>query len=225
MSLLTRDIKNAMAPHRDIIRDYSLSISGQQVLFKESNPTIPAQKIVHEVIDSLLRKNNIEMDFVLSGQATDSHCQFYMDENHPYYQPEFEDEKHKVCLCYYGHDKKGSFDFSLKPDQNKYLLKQAAGLLLPSSIFILLIVAAVSFTLYTLQKQKKLSELKNDFINNLTHEFKTPIFTIGLSSKMLGKSTAIQESPKLKSYLDLISNENKRLKNQVDKVLQIAHVQ
>ena len=89
-------------------------------------------------------------------------------------------------------------------------------------LFLLLLSGTLFYTIYTISRQKKLSELKTDFINNLTHEFKTPIFTIGLSSGMLGKAEAIQNDQKLRSYVDLISRENQRLRNQVDKVLQMA---
>jgi len=71
-------------------------------------------------------------------------------------------------------------------------------------------------------KQKRLSEIKNDFINNITHEFKTPISTISLSSEVLLQPNIILEPERLKNYAQIIKDENNRLKNQVDKVLQLA---
>jgi two-component system phosphate regulon sensor histidine kinase PhoR len=66
--------------------------------------------------------------------------------------------------------------------------------------------------------------MKNDFINNLTHEFKTPIFSIDLASSILKKAPELQKSNKLLRYVDVIENEGKRLSSQVDKVLQMALV-
>lgn len=70
-------------------------------------------------------------------------------------------------------------------------------------------------------KQKKLSDIKNDFINNMTHELKTPIATIGLSSEMMMKG-AVTEKEDIQRYASVIHKENKRLQNQVERVLNIA---
>ena len=64
--------------------------------------------------------------------------------------------------------------------------------------------------------------MKRDFVNNLTHEFKTPLFSISLASKALKKSEAISASSSLSKYIDVIESESARLKNQVDKILQMA---
>ncbi len=93
-------------------------------------------------------------------------------------------------------------------------------------IYILLIVILIFtffiFALSIIIKQKKLSEVKNDFINNMTHELKTPISTIGLSSEILLKSDFSEDADKLKRYASIIHKENKRLENQVERVLNVA---
>lgn len=110
------------------------------------------------------------------------------------------------------------------PNLGYYLLTQIAEMVILSLLCILIVVGCFAYTLYTIRKQKKLAEMKNDFLNNMTHEFKTPIFAISLASKALGKSKKIGESDKLSKYLNLISDETKRLKSQVNKVLKIALV-
>nr|WP_236017322.1 HAMP domain-containing sensor histidine kinase [Roseivirga sp. E12] len=95
-------------------------------------------------------------------------------------------------------------------------------LLRTSLLLLLILIAAFSYTVITINKQKKLSDLKNDFINNLTHEFKTPIFSISLASGLLRKSEEVKQSARLLKYTELIDNEGKRLKSQVDKILQMA---
>lgn len=78
------------------------------------------------------------------------------------------------------------------------------------------------FTINVIFKQKRLSEVKTDFINNMTHELKTPISTIALSSDVLMKGDFSNDSEKLKRYAGIIYKENKRLENQVERVLNVA---
>lgn len=85
-----------------------------------------------------------------------------------------------------------------------------------------LILAFFAFTISIIIRQKRLSEVKTDFINNMTHELKTPISTIGLSSEMLLQEDFSNDSERLKRYAGLIYKENKRLEHQVERVLNIA---
>ena len=78
------------------------------------------------------------------------------------------------------------------------------------------------FTIYIIFRQKKLTEIKNDFINNMTHEFKTPISTISLAAQML-KDPAVGKSPAMFQHISgVINDETKRLRFQVEKVLQMS---
>lgn len=89
------------------------------------------------------------------------------------------------------------------------------------SVLVLILI----FFLYSLNvilKQKRLSEVKTDFINNMTHELKTPISTIGLSSELLMRSDFSDNPERLKQYAEIIYKENKRLENQVERVLNVA---
>lgn len=78
------------------------------------------------------------------------------------------------------------------------------------------------FTLNVILKQKRLSEVKTDFINNMTHELKTPISTIGLSSELLLRGNFTDDPERLHRYAEIIYKENKRLENQVERVLNVA---
>lgn len=91
-----------------------------------------------------------------------------------------------------------------------------------SSIMVLILVLFFVYSISTILQQKRLSELKTDFINNLTHEFKTPISTIQLSAKSLQNATEPFNIDRIKNYAQIILSENSRLKEQVEKVLQIA---
>ena len=89
-------------------------------------------------------------------------------------------------------------------------------------IIVVLILLFFGFTVVVILRQKRLSEVKTDFINNMTHELKTPISTIGLSSEMILQTDPVKDALKIQKYASLIYKENKRLENQVERVLNIA---
>jgi two-component system phosphate regulon sensor histidine kinase PhoR len=94
--------------------------------------------------------------------------------------------------------------------------------MIPSIIFTLVLLVTFIFTIYIIFRQKKLTEIKNDFINNMTHEFKTPISTISLAAQML-KDPAVGKSPAMFQHISgVINDETKRLRFQVEKVLQMS---
>ena len=107
------------------------------------------------------------------------------------------------------------------PNKTTFIVQQME-IWLFSSIVILIIIIFFSYTINVILKQKRLSEIKNDFINNITHEFKTPISTIQLSANMLLQDNICDNKERLKHYAQIIKEENERLKSQVDKVLQLA---
>lgn len=91
-----------------------------------------------------------------------------------------------------------------------------------SSLLLLIVVFFFSYTLSIIMRQKRVSEVKTDFINNMTHELKTPISTIALSSDVLLQDNIVEQPERLKNYATIIRNENNRLQNQVERVLQMA---
>lgn len=89
-------------------------------------------------------------------------------------------------------------------------------------VIVSLVVMFFAFAIHVILREKRLSEVKTDFINNMTHELKTPIATIALSSDMLIKGDFSQDQDRLKRYASIIYKENKRLENQVERVLNVA---
>ncbi len=126
-----------------------------------------------------------------------------------------------ICMCGLGFGK--TFDISFN-STNKQIVaySSATQMMIFSLLLVALVSAAFFYMIFTINRQKKLSQLKNDFINNLTHEFKTPIFSISLAANALKKEKVQGDKERVKKYLGLIEHEGKRLKNQVDKILQIA---
>ncbi|MEQ9285926.1 MAG: HAMP domain-containing sensor histidine kinase [Cyclobacteriaceae bacterium] len=91
-----------------------------------------------------------------------------------------------------------------------------------SSGILVIVVVFFSYTLFVILRQKQLSEIQTDFINNMTHEFKTPISTISISSEVLKKPNIDQNPERILNYANIIQIEASRLQKQVDRVLQIA---
>lgn len=108
------------------------------------------------------------------------------------------------------------------PNQNKYLLRTMWLLLTISAMFILVIIFSFSFTVSTIIRQKKVSEIKNDFINNMTHELKTPISTISLACQALNDPDIKTREGIVDNYINVIADENKRLAMVVENVLRTA---
>ncbi|MEI6681574.1 MAG: HAMP domain-containing sensor histidine kinase [Bacteroidota bacterium] len=108
------------------------------------------------------------------------------------------------------------------PREKQFLLTELWGMLLISIILIIVIVYSFTYTITTIFRQKRLSEMKNDFINNMTHEFKTPISTISLACEALGDVGIRKSGEIIDSYLSMIQEENKRLAGMAEKILQTA---
>ena len=107
------------------------------------------------------------------------------------------------------------------PGKKDYIF-DSISFMIPSLIFTLVLLVTFIFTIYIVFRQKKLTEMKNDFINNMTHEFKTPISTISLAAQML-KDPAVGKSPQMFQHISgVINDETKRLRFQVEKVLQMS---
>ncbi|MBO0323549.1 GHKL domain-containing protein [Muricauda sp. CAU 1633] len=106
-------------------------------------------------------------------------------------------------------------------DINKYFLSQLNGLTIPSAIFLLAIIVVVFWVLRSFYWQSSLITTTNDFINNLTHELKTPVFSIGLASKILEEDISEEKKP----VLELIRRETDRLRRHIDKVLELASLE
>lgn len=108
------------------------------------------------------------------------------------------------------------------PDKQNYLLSKMTFIMGTSAGLILVILFCFSYTLYTIMQQKKLSEMKTDFINNMTHELKTPISTIMIASGALLDDEIVHDKKHFKKLANIIQEENQRMFNNVDRVLNIA---
>jgi len=111
------------------------------------------------------------------------------------------------------------------PEKKNFILSSISKILGLSVFFILIIILAFVTALYQLIKQKQISEIKSDFINNMTHEFKTPIATINLALDAIKNPKIIGDKEKVERYVKMIRDENKRMHAQVENVLRISKLE
>ncbi len=200
-------------------------------LIKSGNPKYTAsgqEKTYFEVIDTVLLAN-------LLGKYIDYHR---LDQNYEYAIVQTDSDSimyasaklipkslmknaHKLCLSSLW-KKENTHLAVFFPSQRKEVLVDMSMWLIFSGIFILIIVFLFLYIISTIIRQKKISEIKNDFINNMTHEFKTPISTISLASEVLLNSGTASSSERINKYSKIIYDENLRMRGQVERVLQVA---
>ena len=111
------------------------------------------------------------------------------------------------------------------PGRRKFLISTILGMLILSVLFTSIIILAYASAIYQLIKQRQISQIKTDFINNMTHEFKTPIATINLALDSIKNPKILQDQEKVKRYLNMIKDENKRMHAQVENVLRISKLE
>lgn len=216
------------APILNIINNGSLS-EAQKLSFDKNFKAIAKRTPVHkrvskEEIEHLLSKklkeNDIDIDYeyaIYSGDlATKVQSYgFEYDKASTFSMPMFYDENnisnYKLLVNF--------------PEDNRFILSSVIGMMLLSIIFTTIIIIAYSSAIFQLIKQRKISEIKTDFINNMTHEFKTPIATINLALDAIRNPKIIDDKEKVKRYLNMIKDENKRMHAQVENVLRISKLE
>jgi len=108
------------------------------------------------------------------------------------------------------------------PNRRNFIIRSLSFMVVSSSLLTIFLLFTFAFTLYVIFRQKRLTDMKSDFVSNMTHELKTPISTISLASQMLSdKSIPIAEK-NIDRISDIVSEETRRLSTQVEKVLQMA---
>jgi nitrogen-specific signal transduction histidine kinase len=123
-------------------------------------------------------------------------------------------------------NKESSFNLWIDfPERNKFLFSTILWMILLSIVFTSIIIIAYTSAIYQLIKQRQISQIKTDFINNMTHEFKTPIATINLALDAIRNPKIIDDKEKILRYLGMIKEENKRMHAQVENVLRISKLE
>lgn len=195
-------------------------------VFKEINNKKPITKrLSKKTITSVLRKEFIKNDINLNFKygiynkhnlATQLKSDNYtIDINNSFSYPLFYDIEDNIDYKIY----------VAFPNKNEHILGGLSSILLLSLLFIIIIILAFSGSLYQLIRQKKISAIKTDFINNMTHEFKTPIATINLALDAIKNPKILNNQEKVMRYVKMIRDENKRMHSQVENVLRISRLE
>lgn len=180
---------------------------------------VETQDIINPVaIDSLLQKEFAELQIDIPYKIAIYDC--FTDS--VLYTRSGSMQEESVAANEYGIDwDKTSYNFGVIFTKKEAYKRNYMFWLLGVGV-VLLIAVLIAYALFIIIKQKQLDEIKNDFINNMTHELKTPISTIALGAKALNHPDILQQPERLKRYAKIIQEENNRLKKQVERVLNIA---
>jgi len=181
-------------------------------------------RITQEQVDTLLRTNllnrGIDIDYsfgVMNDQTKDLLIKSDNEYNDELLKSNFKTKLFKNDLV-----DQHSLLFLYFPSQGIFIIGKIFVSLATSLVLLLVIIFCFGYAIYTIKKQKQISEIKNDFINNMTHEFKTPISTVSLACEALQDPEIKANDVFVKRYISIIGEENKRLGMQVEKVLQMA---
>ena len=196
-----------------------------ETLFENIIPRQPIQervstKEIQLALDNELKMRNIDTDFEFAVYNEDLITRVRTD-----HFKKGTGSSYRVPLFI---DKDGKSDYFLVvnfPNKNRFIISAISKKLGLSALFILIIMLVFASTLYQLIKQKKISEIKTDFINNMTHEFKTPIATINLALDSIKNPKIINDKEKVIRYVEMIRDENKRMHAQVENVLRISKLE
>ncbi len=196
-------------------------------------PTI-AQKFTEFEIHEKLQKafenrglKDIRFEFAVTSNVNLSHYEL----KSPNFLNFWEDSVNNVQFVYLFQPESGSDLENLVPEEvmmvvvpdiKKLVLKEMRWMIVGAIFFTLMIISAFYVTVNALLRQKKMSEIKNDFINNMTHEFKTPLATISLAVDALRNDKVIQDRTKMDYFSGIIKEENKRMNKHVETILQAA---
>lgn len=221
-------VQNTIIPDVKIQKSGNLEILDKaqfEIFFKDFAATMPVQERVStESVSKLLMseltvfgiKTPFEFGIYGNGLATKiKSVKFRYDKNNTYSIPIFSDNE-------------GTNTYQLLvsfPHKKKFLFSELLGITVLSVIFTLIIIVAYSSALNQLIRQRQISEIKTDFINNMTHEFKTPIATINLALDAIKNPKIIDDKEKVHRYLQMIRDENKRMHAQVENVLRISKLE
>lgn len=184
-------------------------------------------KFIHSVqpqlIDSIIKSefSRLDQDATYYYGIYEKSSSTFLLGNYAGYQSEILNTRHNIAVsCIFQPE---TYWLGIYfPFQSSYVFKRMQANIVLSAFFMLIIIGSFWFVIYSLFRQKKLSEIKADFVNNMTHEFKTPISTISVASEMLLKEYVIDDKNMVSKYARVIFDENARLKGQVEKVLQVA---
>ncbi|MDP3433122.1 MAG: HAMP domain-containing sensor histidine kinase, partial [Bacteroidota bacterium] len=181
---------------------------------------VPIER-VNEVLKKELENRNIPIPFEL-GIIKDS---IFTDKSATADTLLLNNSIYKVNLYPNGIFQKNTLLSVYFPEKESFIYKTLNWLLLMSLFFSVIVLVTFGVSIYFILKQKKISEMKSDFINNMTHEFKTPIATISVAADSITNQKIIENPERIRFYTEMIKKENARMNQQVEDILTIARLE
>jgi two-component system, OmpR family, phosphate regulon sensor histidine kinase PhoR len=238
-TLITKKIK-AKKPHIDRSVQYAetaLKVKNKTELAKEVFNDYLFEKrsiydrVNYQILDSLLKyeikMKGIDIPFEYGINSLENPSYLHFASSVKYKMTGLKNDKDTYSVNLFPNDYSNSESYLRVyfPNQDKFIIRNIWMMYATSLLLILVVLGCFYVAVSTIVKQKQLADIKNDFINNMTHEFKTPISTISLATQMLGDEAVTASHSMFKRYLGIIRDENKRLGSQVEKVLQTAQME
>ena len=171
------------------------------------------------ILSRELRKGGIHADYAFAVWNREQDQMLYQSKQ---FDPSEQKESYRANLYPDDLIRKDTWLFLQIPRKQSLILQSMTYLLIGSFLFTLVIVVTFGVTIHTILRQKKLSEIKTDFINNMTHEFKTPIATISLAADSIANPKTLDSKEDILNLIKVIKSENKRMNSQVERVLQMS---
>ena len=224
-----REIDNTLILSSELLHDRFLikkkyqfirDEESKQFYLKDFTSQVFSDSEIEEVINKALSKNNLHQHFeyciinIFKNPVSKSDGFSLQDMSSAY----------AVTLTPPNSSQQETLYLLVREDKN-YIIRQMSPMILASIIFTTIIILAFAVTVRTIFNQKKISEIKSDFINNMTHELKTPLATISLAIDALTNQKVINDTDKIRYYSAMIKEENKRMNKQVEKILQAARLE
>ncbi len=226
-----REVTSALVASRELVQERFLITKTNRIFFDQDSKQnylraaftvqLFSKEEIQQILETTLRKNNIKQPFEFA---------IYNIYNTPvitsdgWPQQERDNTFHIALTPENAHEGQETLYLYVKEDKN-YIIGRMAWMITASILFTCIIISAFVLTIRTMFRQKNLSEIKSDFINNMTHELKTPLATISLAIDALTNEKVIHDTDKIKYYSVMIKEENKRMNKQVEKILQAARIE
>ena len=233
MTMVTVSTANDLADEKGNLSPFDTRKTSDILFPLNAFPTTIAHKFSRDEIRERIQKQlhsygikNIDFEFAIT--TTTMIADDLQSKN---FYATYLDTVHNLSIVYPIQSPSGSLSEGLSPQENliivvpyvsKIIWKEMYWMVSGAVVFTFIIFAAFFITLRALFNQKKLSEIKSDFINNMTHEFKTPLATISLAVDALKNEKVINDRNKMDYFSGIIKDENKRMNKQVETILQAA---
>ena len=193
---------------------FSSERAGRKFYFPEA--------VIDSLLQSELNNKGITTEYYFSISSNKNDVRFFDTDSESVLQPS---DAYKVQLNPDDIFHEASFLSVYFPDKDFFIIKSIVSVLAISVVLIFIIIAVFYKTIQMLLRQKRLTEIKNELINNITHEFKTPISTISLACEALNEPVLLQNPNSVTRYTSIINDENKRLSNLVENLLNTAAIE